>query len=120
MVLWYASLMKIKNRNKPTSGFTSAALALAQEPTTFTIYSVASKPKPKRVTADAKALATIDRMAVATLLGRAMREQGKHVRGGCAAVYDRNGVLVTCGCGKRICWRCVTTGRFCPDPTKEA
>jgi hypothetical protein len=108
--------MKIKNTNRPGSGFSYRALALAADPTTFRIHTAPASPVKRRPTADMQALAALDRMAIAKRIGTAMREQGKHVVSGCAAVYDRSGTLCTCGCGKRVCWRCLTTGRFCKAP----
>jgi hypothetical protein len=103
-----------KNRHHYTDpAFSGRAMALAAAPTTFRIYTAAT---PRPMLADGHALAALDRMAVAKRIGTAMREQGKHVVSGCAAVYDRSGTLVTCGCGKRVCWRCATTGRFCKAP----
>lgn len=108
--------MKIKNTNRPGSGFSHRALALAADPTTFRIHT--ASPVKRRPTADVQALAALDRKTAIKRIGHAMREQGAHVVGGCAAVYDRSGTLCTCGCGKRVCWRCRTTGRFCAAPAR--
>lgn len=104
--------MKMKNRNRPGSDFSYKARALAEAPTTFKVYTVNVKATGK-VTADVKALARLD---VAAKVGKAMREQGKHIVKGCAAVYDSKGVLCTRGCGKSVTWRCVVTGKFVPAP----
>ena len=107
--------MKIKNTNRPGSGFSYRALALAADPTTFVVHTAPASPVKRRPTADVQALAALD---VIKRIGHVMREQGAHVVGGCAAVYDRSGNLCTCGCGKRVCWRCRTTGRFCAAPAR--
>lgn len=104
--------MKIKNSNRPGSGFSRRAYALAEAPTTFTVYSVSTprKAKPK-ATADVRGLSRID---LAARVGAAMVKQGKHVAKGCRVVFDRSGRMVV-GFDSRPVWR-DAAGRFCSAP----
>lgn len=106
---------KLKNRNRPESGFTTAAMRLAQAPTAFTVYSApAREVKRKRVSADVSGLAQVDRVMALTA---AAREQGKTRVGNVAIAYRKDGVGLV-GFGSCIVWRDLTTGRFAPKPVR--
>lgn len=105
--------MKMKNRNRPGSDFSRRTMALAEAPTTFTVYSVSTPRKRKAVKATAD-LTGLSRIDLAARVGDAMVKQGKHVVKGCRVVFDRSGRMVI-GFGSRPVWR-DERGCFCKAP----
>ena len=116
--------MGLKNRNRPNSGFTAAALRLAHSHAEceqmydnngkrrLTPYTAPVKAVKRTAPKDITGAALVDKAA---MLGKAIKAQGKHIKGGCTIVYDAEGVMVL-GFHGLMVWRDLTTGQFCPSP----